>query len=78
MSLDLWRERSKSIPIHIPKIGDDIIIGTYKNEYTIKVANVSKAIVCGNLVNTPPKEKHYRKGDSIICHIDNILKIDLK
>ena len=78
MSLDLWRERSKSIPISIPQVGEDIVIGTLQNEYIINVASVSNAIVCGKLVNTPPKEKHYRKGDSIICHVDNILKNDLK
>lgn len=72
-ALDLWRERSRSVPIHIPRKGENVVIGTFTHEYMIKVCSISKAIVRGSVLNTPPKYKHFEKGDEVIFHIDNIL-----
>jgi len=77
MSLDQWRERSPSIPICIPGRGQEVVIGTFYNDYTIRIKSISDAIVRGNVLNTPPKNKHFKKGDDVIFHMDQILRYTL-
>ena len=73
MSLDEWRIRSPTIPIRTPKKKEHVVIGTPLTEYKILVESVSQDLVIGILINTPPKAKHFRKGDNIMFHVDNIL-----
>lgn len=73
VALDEWIDNGKTKPIHIPKKDSKIVIGTYKNTYMVRVKSVSKDLVRGNIINTPPSYKHFRKGDDVIFHIDNIL-----
>ena len=69
--IDEWKQSTS--PIRIPKKEENVIIGTYKNTYSILVSNVSKDIVQGKVISSPPKDKHFKKGDKVIFHLQNIL-----
>lgn len=78
MSLDEWKIRSPSIPICIPRQKEKVTIGTRCNMYMVIVNSVSNDIIRGQLVNTPPETKHFKKWDDVVFHMDNILEITLR
>jgi len=73
MSLDEWKIRSRALPIRIPKIEEKVVIGTYNNKYWVLVKSLSKDLVRGKVISTPPEDKHFQKGDDVVFHMDNIL-----
>lgn len=72
-NLDEWRKRSNTIPIKIPLKKENVKIGTFKNDYIIEVEGISRELLHGKVINTPPKDKHFKKGDGVIFHMDHIL-----
>lgn len=73
-TIDEWRQRPQnSDPIKIPIRKENVLIGTYKNNYIVEVESISRELLHGKILNTPPKDKHFKKGDCVIFHMDHIL-----
>lgn len=73
MYLDRWVTASKPINVPIPA-KTKVLIGTPDNDYKVLVKSLSADIVSAEVLDTPPKSKHFRKGDCVLFHKDNILK----
>lgn len=73
-TLDEWRKRSNPLPINIPSKKENVLIGTHKNNYIIEIESISRELLQGKVLNTPPKDKHFKKGDRVIFHMDHILQ----
>lgn len=76
MYLDSWRVAST--PIDIPILRQSrVVIGTPTGSYNALVESISVDLFKCKLLSTPPAYKHFKKGDDVVIHRDNILqKID--
>lgn len=76
--IDAWLT-AKSAPIPVPPVkprqGSTVEIGTPSHTYPVYINNVSKELVVGTLLSTPPEEKPYRKADMVLFHMDNVMSV---
>lgn len=60
------RKRYAQIAVHSRTRSNDILLW-------IDIEHISGDLVHGRIINTPPREKYYKKDETIIIHRDNIL-----
>lgn len=74
MYLDHWRISSKPIDIPIVK-KSKVLIGTPTSTYNATIIESSSSdLFKARLISTPPLAKHFKKGDLLMIHKDNILQ----
>ena len=80
--MDAWktaltRPASPSIDVvSAPKlIGQNVIIGTFENEYDVTIEMISGKLCIGKINNTPPKTKNFKKHCKVLFHEENVLRV---
>jgi hypothetical protein len=74
MFMDGWISNSKPIDIPIKK-NMKVALMTNSCDVQVCISSINGDLVSGYLAETPPKPKHYVRGDKIIFHACNIFDV---